>query len=556
MAYESTTYEMHLSGDVVGDFEKENPERAKELMERAKKIGGNNSLQVEDAYELLVKGEVARTKGTITSHTESPINSLSKSLSQKMASGAAEAEKAAAAPVPAEAASLQPTVAQSAQVFDMSGYTTRAKALVEDEADSNNQVRGELEGMRRQISLRAQNYANLKNQWYIQTQKAAVGDNVTLNSTVPVVVEQSPDTVQVDAALEATEPGDFGRTYMLVDQSDLDASESEQAFASLEQGDAAEVEQIIHDHDANAQAEAQYLAQLDASKQVATELAKEAGKTSGQNLVNDVMSGKLTANKLLQHVDYFIGNLGDSIGSYVGAALSGIPSPNNCASQTLSNIGLGVSGVLITINVAATVANGLATFGANLADSIADTYVHGPELLISMAETTAQTAAQTTMMALRNASKTNCTAAFAYGTIKGAVAVGETTIRAGISVATKAKELQGAAENLVKVVEKKDFVGDLKKKVKLHPAVREMDRFIKSNKTDIATYSRLTRNGDKFARVMLGVDAQNRYSSVKKHCTNIVSSMSGFRRLNYSTTAECNRWNLYNKQTFSLADAL
>ena len=467
----------------------------------------------------------------------------------------ADAEQAAAVTLPVEAVSLQPTVAQSAKVYDMSSYAIRARALIEEEAKNNNSVRAQLESIRQNVSTRAQAEAQNRNMQYVQELKASLGDNTTINSTVPVAVEQTPETVQNDDRVAATEPMSIKEAYMALEQMELSPSESELAYAALEQGDPSVVEQYIHEQDALSQAEAQYLAELDATKQVAMELAKESGKEFAQGTVNDILAGKLSANKFLKNFDYFMGNLGDSIGSYVGAALSGIPSPNDCSSQTLTNFGLGVSGMLTTINTAATIANGLATFGANLADSLADIYAHGPELLISMAETTAQTAAQTTMMALRNASKTNCTAAFAYGTIKGAVAVGETTIKAGISVATKAKELKGAAEHLTKVVEKKDFMGDLKKRIQLHPAVREMNRFIDGDKFDLAAYSRLTRNGDKFARVMLGVDQQDRFTSVKKHAVQPTTARAGFRRNNYSTTQECNKWNCYAKQSFSLANA-
>ena len=476
-------------------------------------------------------------------------NKIRREQNAIIASSTAPADESGS--VPAEAASLAPSVAQAAQVYDVSSYTSRAKALVEEEAGANNTVRTQLESIRQDVSAEAQDYATDLNAEYVQNTAAALGDNVTLNSTVPVAIEQSPNTVINDDAIDSTSPLSVEDAYIaLKSMTDLKAGEAEAAYAALMQGDPSVVADIIKRQDE----EAQYLAELDATKHISKELAKLYGENLANGIVNDVMNGKLSANRLVGHFDSFMTNLGDAIGMYVGAALSGIPGANNCSSQTLTNFGLGVSSALNMINGAANTINGLATFGVNLADSIADIYQHGPELLISMAETTAQTAAQTALMALRNASKTNCTIAFAMGAVKGAVAVGETTIKAGISLATKAKELQGAAEKLINVVEKKDFVGDLKNRVQMHPAVREMNRFINADKLDLATYSRLTRNGDKFARAMLGVDAQNRYSSIKKHSSSIPSSLGSWKRNNYTTSAECNKWNMYMKQNFSLAD--
>lgn len=465
-------------------------------------------------------------------------------------------QQVASTPVPDEAASLQPTVAQSAKVYDMSSYTRRATSLIESESANNNAVREKLEKLRQGVSQRAQDRAREENKKYVQEKRASQGDNTTINSTVPVAQEQTPETVENDDALEETAPLTVEEAYIALKTMTLNPGEAEAAYASLMEGDPSVVEQIIHDHEAYAQAEAQYLAELDATKQVSKELAKEAGKEFAKGTAEDIMSGDLDAKQLSKNFDFFMSNLGDSIGAYVGAALSGVPSPNDCSSQTMTNAGLGVAGVLGVINKAATITNGLVTFGTNLADAMADIYSHGPELLISMAETTAQTATQTTLMALRNAARTNCTIAMGMDIAEGTVAVGGAAIKAGISIAGKAKDLKGAADNLVKVVQKKNFMGDLQRRIKLHPAVREMNDFINGDKLDLDTYSRLTRNGDKFARVMLGVDAQNRYSSVKKHAVSVPRSRQKLLRNNYSTSAECNKWNLYSKQSYSLANLI
>ena len=550
---------LFVKSDAAAEYEQNNPIAARELRNQAKIMSDGDKVKEHNLYNALLSDAAEANKAyekKIAEENPSPIDSLSKGVTDQIASGAAEAKSAASAPVPAEAASLQPTVAQSAKVYDMSSYTRRATTLVDMESANNNTVREQLEAIRQNVSKRAQRHAKDKNMKYVQEMKAALGDNTTINSTVPVAVEQTPETVVNDDAVEETTPTTVEEAYIALKTMSLNPGEAEAAYAALMEGDPSVVEQIIHDHEAYAQAEAQYLAELDATKQVSMELAKEAGKEFAKGTLEDIAAGNLSAGQLLDNFDFFMTNLGNSIGTYVGAALAGIPAPNDCSSQTLTNFGLGVAGTLGVINRASTIANGLATFGINLADSMADIYQHGPELLLSMAETTAQTAAQTTLMALRNAARTNCTVAFGMDIASGTVAVAETTIKAGISLAGKAQDLKGSMDNLVKVVKKKDFVGDMKRKVKLHPAVREMNRFLDADKLDIATYSRLTRNGDKFARITLGVDSQNRFSSAKKHMIHVSKAKPVFNQNSWSTSAECNRWNLYAKQNYSLANLI
>ena len=539
------------------EYEQNNPIAARELRNQAKLMADGDRVKENNLYNALLSDAVEANKAyekRLTAEQASPIETLSKDVTNQIASGAADAKKAASGEVPAEAASFVPTVADSAKVYDMSSYTRRATSLVESESAANNKVRAQLEAMRANISKRSQERAKNENRQYIQEMKAALGDNTTINSTVPVAQEQTPDTVENDDKVEETAPMTVEEAYIALKTMTLNPGEAEAAYAALMEGDPSVVEQIIHDHEAYAQAEAQYLAELDATKQVSMELAKEAGKEFAKGTLEDIAAGNLSAGQLLNNFDFFMTNLGNSIGTYVGAALSGIPSPNDCSSQTLTNFGLGVSGTLGIIEKASTVANGLATFGINLADSMTNIYQHGPELLLAMAETTAQTAAQTTLMALRNAARTNCTIAFGMDVASGTVAVAGSAIKAGISIAGKAQDLKGSAEKLIRVVKKKDFVGDLKRKVKLHPAVREMNNFLEADKLDIATYSRLTRNGDKFARVMLGVDAQNRFSSVKKHMVSVSKAKPSINSHTWSTSSECNRWNMYAKQNYSLAN--
>lgn len=562
----------------IKEFESSCPTCAQYFRKKAKAAAVNGygkktfgTTDEEELYYIFIKDEMynkgrfrdteAWAKSQIEQEEKYAAEKQAKSLAkvvEKPTVEAIEAAKGAAeATVPAEASSLQPTVSQAVQVYDMSSYTKRAKAAIEAEAASNNAVREKLEQMRQNVSLRAQERAMAANKSYIQEKKAALGDNTTINSTVPVTQEQTADTVENDNVIEQTEPMSIKEAYMGLELlTDVDSRDLALAYACLETGDPSIAEQLIHDHDAKAQAEAQYLAELDATKQLSKELAKEAGQEFAEGTVEDIMNGDLDAKQFSKNFDFFMTNLGDSIGAYVGAALSGVPSPNDCSTQSMTNSGLGVAGMLNFINRSANTINGLATFGTNLADAMADIYSHGPELLIAMAETTAQTAAQTTLMALRNASRTNCTIAMGMNIAEGTVAVGGAAIKAGISIAGTAKDLKGAADNLVRVVKKKDFMGDLKRRVKLHPAVRSMNDFIDGDKLDLATYSRLTRNGDKFARVMLGVDSQNRFTSAKKHMVSIPRSRQKFVRNNYSTTAECNKWNMYSRQSYSLANVI
>lgn len=467
----------------------------------------------------------------------------------------ASAQEMAKAFIPIDAAPLKPTVAQAVDVYDVSSYAKRSTALIEAEEANNNQVRQTLEKMRAETSKAAQTAATARNMAYVQSTKAAYSDNIKLNSAVPVVVEQTPETVVNDDALMATQPMTIKEAYIAVEQANLNAEDAERAYAALEQGDPTVAAQMIHDQNELAQAEARYLAQLDCTKQVATELAKESSEQFARNLMADLADGTITPNDLTKNVDTLLASVGTSIGSYLGAALAGVPNPNNCASQTLTNIALGTSTALTVINGAANTFNGLATFGMNLADSINDVYRHGPELLVNLAESTAQTAAQTALLALRNAARTNCTMALVKDTITGAITVGHTAIKAGISVATTAKDLKGSVDKVINVVKKKDFVGDLKKKVKMHPAVRELDRFIKADKTDLAAYSRLTRTGTKFARVTLGSNRQKQLSSAMYHSAQTVqTSRNWINRGKYSTTPEANKYNLFARSPYSLLE--
>ncbi|MBO4735440.1 MAG: hypothetical protein J5614_03505, partial [Paludibacteraceae bacterium] len=185
----------------------------------------------------------------------------------------------------------------------------------------------------------------------------------------------------------------------------------------------------------------------------------------------------------------------------------------------------------------------------------ADIYMHGPELLIAMAESTAQTAANTALMAIRNASKTNCTIGFAVNAAQSTLAVGETVLEAGIACVNTATELKGSVDTLVNVVKKTDVVKKLKEKVKLHPVVRTMDKLLSNNCVDIRTYARLTTTGSKFARVMLGADEQSKLSANMLHYPQSIgsyNSRSAIRRRNYTTSRAANRYNLYGKSDYSI----
>ena len=133
--------ETYITQGDVDSFVENNPDTMELIRKKAKAQSGGDPIKEKHLYDYYTQVAAAKQKSMNASLSNapepSPIDTLSKDVESKISSGAAEAEQAAAAPVPAEALSLQPTVAQSAQVFDMSSYTARARALAEMEANTN-----------------------------------------------------------------------------------------------------------------------------------------------------------------------------------------------------------------------------------------------------------------------------------------------------------------------------------------------------------------------------------------------------------------------------------
>lgn len=102
------------------------------------------------------------------------------------------------------AVDMMPTIAQAAEVYDMSSYAEQAATAVTVEAQGNNAIRSQLEAMKDQIIKFTMAQAEAQNMSYVQQIKAAWGDLVGLNSTVPVIVEQNPATVKNDDVLALT----------------------------------------------------------------------------------------------------------------------------------------------------------------------------------------------------------------------------------------------------------------------------------------------------------------------------------------------------------------
>ena len=458
------------------------------------------------------------------------------------------------------------------EVYDANEYAIQLMESITTELATRNTVRTGLQKQRDAIVQATMQAAQTQNIGYVQQIKAAWGDLVELNSTVPVVVEQDPATVANDDVLQAT----TAASQMVSSQYDVSGNaaavkEQINTFANLQKGDPSIVAGAIA---ANANAlgngalgtlmtgdlkgianDASTLARMDCSKEAALALAKDAGMCFAEGIWTNLNQGTLTPNVLLANFDANLAALGNAFADYVGAAAAGLPGANNCATSTLTNYALGCAAVMNTIEKSATFVNGLASFGIALADQAADIYMHGPDLLIAMAESTAQTAANTALMAVRNAAKTNCTIAFAVNAAQSTLAVGETVLEAGIACVNTATELKGSVDTLVNTVKNTDFVADLKKKVNLHPVVRMMDRLISNNCVDIRTYARLASTGSKFARVMLGADTQSKLSSQMLHyprSINSYNSRAWISRANYTTTRASNRYNLYGKSDYSI----
>lgn len=470
------------------------------------------------------------------------------SMSQAAVTSAQEMAKAF---IPPESAQLKPTVAQAVNVYDVSGYAKRATSLTETEEANNNQVRQSLEKMREESSKAAQAAATARNQEYVQSTKAAYSDNIQINSTVPVVIAQTPETVVNDDAVLTTKELAIKQAKIAIEEAHLDADEAAKAYAALERGDPEVVHKLIAEHNARAE----LMAKLDCEKRVGLEMMQDSGKIFSDMIMTGLQEDSITPDQLSSNFDWMMAHAGNGLAQYIGASMAGVPNPNGCSTQAVTSQSAAFQQGIMAINALADKANTYGTLAINLSDSLNDIYSHGPELLIHVAETAVQTTAQTALMSLRNAAKTNCNAALMLGNVTGFIGTSHAMIKAGISIGTKAKDLKGSVEKTITQIQKKDFVGGLKQKIKMHPAVREMDRFIKSNKLDLATYSRLTRNGTKFARVMLGSSTQKQLSSVMYHSTRkISSSRNWIRRGRYSTSAEANRYNLFAKSPYSMLE--
>lgn len=460
------------------------------------------------------------------------------------------------------AVDMMPTIAQAAEVYDMSSYAEQAATAVTVEAQGNNAIRSQLEAMKDQIIKFTMAQAEAQNMSYVQQIKAAWGDLVGLNSTVPVVVEQNPATVKNDDALALTTSPTELATKVATDKEKLATDLAAQQMANLSLGDPGTVAKAIQEGAqgvANGsvtavltgkvpavQNDATFLAAMDCTKQASMDLAKTAGECFAKSIVANVEQGTLTPEVLLANFDANMAAVGTAIGTYVGAAVADVPNGNPCASQTMTNYALGCAALINTVNKSAAVVNGLMTFGAKLADQAADLYDNGPELLLAMAETTAQTAISTAFLAMRNAAKTNCAISLAVNGLQNTLAVGETLIENGIAVVSTASELKSSADTLIEVVKNKDFVKDLKDKVNMHPVVRSVKTLLDGNAVDLRTYARIASNGTKFARVMLGADMQNRLSSAIEHLPGPpMSTKSKIDRMNYTTTRASNRYNVY-----------
>lgn len=456
------------------------------------------------------------------------------------------------------------------ELFDDNSYVMKVWDSVASELTSRTSKQAELAAKRQEVKRKATLDAELKQNNYIQQIRASWGDLISLASTVPAVVEQDPTTVKNDDNLQRTTATELARTATdtpvnLTEEQKAIAAEkkrmcdtcsnegSDPTFvAGVMQKNAASMkvgvaESFISKSNRISGNDATDLASMDCTKSVALAEIKQAGKDFGESLIGMVATGTLTPNNIRDYFDELSASVGTSLAQLLGGAISGIPNFNPCASQLFSKVSIGFG---LMASAAETLAL-TGEFAAVTINSVSNIVQHSPELLIGMAETLAQTAVNTGLMAIRIAMGSCLDKQSAF---MGMIGNAERLVKGGISVYNGACKAKSAIEGLIETTEKLNFSSRIKSLVKDHPCVRSMDMLIKGTNVDIRTYMHLTATGIKYARISLGTDRQARLSSYMLHNQPAIRdtwTRNAYDRRNHTTDRICNRYTLYGYGSFS-----
>lgn len=463
------------------------------------------------------------------------------------------------------------------EVYNSNDYVMSAWDSIVNEMTGRTVTQNNLQSRRLDAARQAMEAAEQANIGYVQQIRAAWGDLIHTASTVPAVIEQTDETIRNDDNLQKTLAGDLVRTAVGTDvkivEEKLPIEEEKKRMASSCSNANSNPILISNVMKSNSSAtssgllgsfrsglnklkpnDASEMASTDCTKEVATAMMTEAGKTFAKDCFGLASFGLLTPSVFAAEFDELATSAGNAMANYLGGVLGGLPNGNLCASQTLTNFSAKCS---LVANLAGT-AFQFAALGGQIANNIinnASAFVAmGPELLIHGAETLAQTAINTAFMAVRVAAKQNCLIRMTLDAADSMLGLADTVIEGGVAIINTAQEIKSSVDTLIHTVQTTDIVGTTKSLLKNHPAVRSVDNLLKSTCVDIRTYMRLTQTGIKFARISLGADRQNKLSSVQLyHNYSIRDSWAQeyIRRRNWTTDFYVNRYNAYGMFSFN-----
>ena len=458
----------------------------------------------------------------------------------------------------------------SSEIFNSNNYVMQVWDSVASELAGRSTMQQNLNSKRATAAEQSVLAAEKANLGYIQQIRAAWGDLMSVASTVPAVVEQSEGTIKNDDNLSNTtvnvsnpainkdiavakeELPIEAEKKLLADTVSVEGSNPLLVAKVMQQEQNVVTEGLVASflsgNNMMPASDAATMASIDCTKEIATAMMKQTGEDFAKEIWSLASEGALSPNALLATFDDTMAKAGTVIGNYLGAAVGGVPNGNPCASQTLSSFGAKCSLLANTLVSGVNMLSAVGRFGVALANQANNIYQHGPEILVGMAETLAQTAVNTAFLAIRVAAKRNCAVQFAVDAAQGLLNVAEVTVEGGIAVINTAQELKSSVDDLIHTVETFDIKKRTEDLVKSHPLVRTMDTLLKGTNVDLRTYLHLTGTGIKFARISLGADQQNKLSSVMYHkqkCIRDAWSVGLIKRRNYTTDMTINRYNAY-----------
>jgi len=482
------------------------------------------AIVTDTAYTNTIKsscGDLMTTASVVPSVVEqSPAtiiadNALGAQVAAAAASVSSVGDAAAAATNPADAAAAISQVANAMNAGN-GGMPT---------ADSLMNSMGDID------TASLEDAARLAADMYIKEQTCGICDLDDADMVAGMLADGAPGIA--DTAMTALTTGEYPELDYMTADIPYDALVSE--F-----GDAAELQE--------AALKAAQQAAIDTSKTASLNLAKQSISALGEGIVTNLNNGTLTPNVLLDNFDTNMGALGEAIAGYVGAAVADVPGSNPCSSQAVTNFGLGCAALVSTTERICKGANFLLSKAGSFADQAENILAHGPELVIAMAESAIQNAANTGWMAIKNAGSTNCNIGLAVNVIENTITSAQRISVAGQAVLAQADRAKGAINNLVNTCKHTDdLVEKGKKLVQNHPLVKVASNGLKFKATDMKSYDMLTNTGIKFARVVMGTERQNMLSSASKSMNRSKSykQLVNDRKTYATTTAKKNRYNLY-----------